>query len=175
MMLDNFTVPNKELKVSMSMRIDSGDLSGQSSATSTSHKGFKPKVLSVSLLIPFIEPELLTQLIEIAQETAADGSLKIYTVTDELAKALKVRKVKFTEEFYVRELEGMKAWAVQFALQDHHSVPEKTEQRQEVSAAPAQTAAGETVAANETQEGEEEQGEAGFFERQLAKLDAALA
>ena len=164
MMLDDFTVPNKELKVSMSMRIDSGDLSGQSSATSTSHKGFKPKVLNVSLLIPFIEPELLTQLIAVAQATAADGSLKIYTVTDELAKALKVRKVKFAEEFYVRELEGKKAWAVQFALQ-----------RQEGSTAPAQTANGDTVAANETQEGEEESGSMGFIERQIAKLDAALA
>lgn len=173
MMLDNYVVPNKELKVSMSMRIDSGDLSGQSSATTTTHKGFKAKVLNVSLLIPFNEPDLLTQLITIAQATLADGSLKIYTVTDELAKAIKVRKVKFTEEFYVREMDDLKAWAVQFALQDHHSVPEKTEQRQQVSSAPAQTAGGETVAAES--DNQEDAEEVGFFERQLAKMDKALS
>lgn len=173
MMLDNYVVPNKELKVSMSMRIDSGDLSGQSSATTTTHKGFKAKVINVSLLIPFIEPDLLTELITVAQATIADGSLKIYTITDELAKAIKVRKVKFTEEFYVREMDDLKAWTVQFALQDHHSVPEKTEQRQQVSSAPAQTAGGETVATEETQEGEKE--EIGFFERQLKKMDKALS
>lgn len=173
MMLDNYVVPNKELKVSMSMRIDSGDLSGQSSATTTTHKGFKAKVLNVSLLIPFNEPELLTQLITIAQATLADGSLKIYTITDELAKAIKVRKVKFTEEFYVREMDDLKAWVVQFALQDHHSVPEKTEQRQQVSSAPAQTAGGETVAAES--DNQEDAEEVGFFERQLAKMDKALS
>ena len=174
MMLDDYTVPNKELRVSMSMRIDSANLDGQSSATSTAHKGFKPKVFNVSLVIPFIEPDLLTRLIAVAQATQGDGSLKVYTITDELANAVKDRKVQFTEEFYVREMESLNAWAVQFALQDYHSVPEKVEQRQEISTAPAQTTDGQVVAADDTQQGEQS-GEPGWFEQQLAKMDKALS
>lgn len=173
MMLNDYTVPNKELRVSMSMRIDSESLSGQNSGTGSAHKGFKPKVFNVSLLIPYAEPELLSELIAVAESTRADGSLTIYDITEDLANAIKVRQVRFTEEFYVRELEGLKAWSVQFTLQDYLSVPEKIEQRQE-SAAPQAQAADGTVTANENaSEGEEQP--MGWFETQLAKVDKALS
>jgi hypothetical protein len=175
MMLDDYNVPNKELRVAMSMRIDSAKLDGQTSATGTAHKGFKAKVFNVSLLIPFAEPDLLSRLIAVAQTTQSDGSLKVYTVTDELANAVKVRKVQFTDEFYVRDMDRVNAWSVQFALQDFQSVPEKVEQRQEVSKAPAQTTNGEVVAAENTQASNEGEGEPGWFERQLAKMDKALS
>lgn len=171
MMLDDHTVPNKELKVSMSMRIESEKLDGQGSGTSTAHKGFKPKVFTVSLIIPYAEPELLGALIAVAEATQGSGGLKVYDITDELANSVKVRRVQFTEEFYVREMDNVRAWAVQFSLQDYHSVPEKVEKRQETAAAQAQTADGEVVAA----QGDDESGEMGWFERQLAKMDKALS
>ncbi|UUA73110.1 baseplate complex protein [Cellvibrio sp. QJXJ] len=175
MMLDDYEVPNKEIKVSMSMRIESETLNGQSSGTSTSHKGFKPKVFNVSLIIPYVEPTALSALIAVAQVTNADGSLKVYDITDDLANAVKVRRVQFTEEFYVREMDRVSAWAVQFSLQDYQSVPEKAEQRQTTAAPQTQTATGNVVAATDDGEAVEGEGEIGFFERQLAKLDRALA
>lgn len=182
MMLNDYTLPNKDLRVSMSMRIDSGDLSGQNSGTGSAHKGFKPKIFNVSLMIPFAEPEALGELIAVAESTRADGSLTIYDITEDLANAIKVRQVQFTEEFYVRELDSLKAWSVQFALRDYLSVPEKVEQRQ-VSAAPqAQTASGEVIAASEsstagesTTAGDGEPQQISWFERQLAKADKALS
>lgn len=171
MMLDDYTVPNREIKVSMSMRIETESLSSQSSGTSTAHKGFKPKVFTVSLIIPYAEPELLGKLIAVAEATQGNGALKNYDITDDLANSVKVRKVQFTEEFYVREMDKLSAWSVQFSLQDYHSVPEKIEQRQVTDAPQAQGAEGEVVAAQE----EDEKEEIGFFERQLAKLDKALA
>lgn len=171
MMLDDYTVPDRNFKVSMSMRIDSEDLNAQSSGTSTSHKGFKPKVFTVSLLIPYAESELLSKLIAVAEATQSNGALKIYDITDELANSVKVRRVQFTEEFYVRDSDSLKAWSVQFALQDFQSVPEKVEQRQTTAAPQTQTATGTVVASDDG----EEEGEIGFFERQLAKLDRVLA
>lgn len=174
MMLDSYVVPDKELRVAMSMRIDTEGLSGQTSSTSTAHKGFKPKVFNVSLIIPFDEPSLLTKLTATAQATQPNGDLKIYSITDELANAVKVRKVQFTEEFFVRDMDNLRAWSVQFSLQDYQSVPEKVEQRKEVATAPAQTSSGQVVAAEETQE-QPQADQPGFFERQLAKLNEALA
>lgn len=172
MMLNNYTLPNKELRVTMSMRIDSQDLSGQNSGTGSAHKGFKPKIFNVSLIIPFNQAEKLGELIAVAESTKADGSLTIYDITEELANAIKVRQVRFTEEFYVRELEKTKAWAVQFSLQDYLSVPEKNEQRQATAAPQAQSTEG---AVTTPTEGEGEPQQMSWFEKQLAKADKALS
>lgn len=173
-MLDDYEVPQKEIKVSMSMRIDSESLNGQSSGTSTAHKGFKPKVFNVSLLIPYAEPNSLSRLIAVAEAKQPSGALKVYDITDELANAVKVRRVQFTEEFFVRDMDQLRAWSVQFSLQDYQSVPEKVEQRQSVGKAQTQTATG-SVIASEGDSDVESNAEMGFLERQIAKLDRALA
>ncbi len=52
LMLDGEQVHGKELQITANLRIESADLSGQTSNTATAHKGFKPKGLTVSLMIP---------------------------------------------------------------------------------------------------------------------------
>lgn len=172
MMLDDHTVPDRDFKCSMSMRIDAANLAGQSSGTSTAHKGFKPKVFTVTLTIAYIDAHLLGELIAIAEAKNKDGGLRVYNITDELANSVKVRRVQFAEEFHVREKEQLQAWTIQFTLQDYQSVPEKVEQRQALSNAPAQTADG---AVSGDEGGEAESGEMGMFERMLAKMDKALS
>lgn len=177
MMLDNYTLPRKELQVTMEMRIESESLGAQTSGTDTAHKGFKPMQFMVSLLIPFVDADDLSRLIGVAKAVRTDGSPVVYTITDELANSLKVRRVTFTDSFYVRQAPGLKAWNIQFSLLEFNSVSEKTEQRLSLSTAPGQAATGATTAAatgeGDTDEGG--QGELTWFERQLEKLDKALA
>lgn len=55
LLLDGQEVRGKNLKVTGNLRIESDDLSGQTSNTDKGHKGFKPKTLTVSLMIPFVD------------------------------------------------------------------------------------------------------------------------
>lgn len=173
MMLNDYTLPNKELRVTMEMRIEAENLGAQTSGTDSAHKGFKPQQFMVSLLIPFVDVDDLTRLIAVAKATQENGALVVYTITDELANALKVRRVRFTDSFYVREAPGLKAWNVQFSLVEFNSVSEKTEQRQKTATAQAQAAVGAVVSAEVEQASEGQ--ELTWFEQQLAKLDKALA
>ena len=47
-LLDGQIVQGKNLKVTANLRIESGDLSGQTGNTEKAHKGFKAKKLAVS-------------------------------------------------------------------------------------------------------------------------------
>jgi hypothetical protein len=114
----------------------------------------------------------LGELIAVAEATRSDGALKIYDITEDLANAVKVRQVQFTEEFYVRELDNLQAWSVQFSLKDYLSVPEKIEQRQPIGKPQAQTTPGAVTTADEP---ESSPTELSWFERQLAKADKALS
>lgn len=172
MMLDNYKVPNKDLRVNVSMRFEAETLGAQTSGTDTAHKGIKPKTVNVSLLIPFTDAEQLTQLTAIAEAVRDDGSLHIYDITEETANAMKVRQVQFSETFDVREDYEWNAWQVNFSLQEYKSVPEKTEQRQDKVTAVVQQANGQTVS-----EGNEAEpaNSMSTMEKIIAKMDGMLA
>ncbi|WP_331352564.1 hypothetical protein [Cellvibrio sp. UBA7671] len=174
MMLNDFTVPNKELRVTVGMRFEDETLGAQTSATNTAEKGIKPKVITVALLLPHDEADLLSELTAIAQATNADGTLVVYDIVEPAANAMNVRQVKFTDSFDVRDDYRLRAWQINFALKEYKSVPEKMEQRQTKVVGAPQVAAGEVVsgeAVNETSPPET----MGSFEKILANLDSALA
>ncbi len=149
MMLGNFKVPDKELKVSVSMSFGSEKLGGQTSGTDTAHKGIKPKTVYVSLLIPFDDAKSLTELTAIAEAVTENGNLKIYDIVEPAANAMKIRQVQFCDSFDVREDYNLLAWQVDFNVQEYKSVAEKTEQRQQTAKAKPQAAAGTTVSSDD--------------------------
>lgn len=173
-MLDNYTIPDKELKVSIGMRFDADTLGAQTSGTDAAHKGIKPKTITVSLMIPFINENDLSQLTAIAEATLADGSLHIYDITEKAANAMKVRQVRFTDNFDVREDWRLRAWQVNFSLQEYKSVPERAEQRQNKVTSVVQQATGQAIGA-ESGEQTETQQPMGSMESIVAKLDGLLA
>lgn len=173
MMLNNYTVPNKELRVTMSMRFDAEDLGAQNSSTETAHKGIKPKTFSVSLVVPFDRENLLSELIAVAETVEDTGELTVYDITDSTANSVGVRQVKFTDNFTAREASNIKAWQVSFSLQEYQSTPEKVEERQETSEPEEQAAEGAAVSAAE--ESTEEEQQLSWFERQLLSIDKALS
>lgn len=174
MMLGNYTVPDKERRVSVALRFDEDQLGGQTSSTDTSHKGIKPMLINVYCLIPYLEPKKLTELVTVAQAVTTNGNKKIYDIVEPAANAMKVRQVQFTDTLEVREDFSLRAWGVSFALLEYKSVAEKTEQRQPLANAPAQSANGETVAGDDDGAADESAPVTGI-EKFIAGLDRALS
>ena len=78
LLLDGEHIKGREMKVTGDLRIESGDMSGQTSNTDTAHKGFKPKTLTVALMIRFIDSADLRTLMRLAEATESGGQLKTY-------------------------------------------------------------------------------------------------
>lgn len=172
LLLDGKQIRGKNLKVTANLRIESDDLSGQTSNTETAHKGFKPKTLAVTLMIPFVDQVQLRDLMRLAEATAGGGQLKMYRVVNDTAAAFGVREAQFSEGVSAREDDSLKAWLVQFTLSEKLSNPEKVEKRRAGNAVSTQSAPGQGVG------GEGGSGEAGQelsgFESVLKKVDDYL-
>jgi hypothetical protein len=145
LLLDGQKVQGKNLKVTANLRIESGDMSGQTSNTDKAHKGFKPKTLTVSLMIPFVDREQLTDLMRLAEATAGGAQLHLYRIVNDTAEAFGVRQVEFSEGVSAREADSLKAWLVQFTLSERESNPEKVEGRRASNKVDAQGAPGSAV------------------------------
>jgi len=175
MMLDDYQVPNKNLRVTMTMAFDSESLGSQTSATDSAHKGIKPKVFNVSLSVPFVDENDLSKLMMIAQATKSDGALHIYDIVDQTANAVKVRQVRFSDSFAAREDGALKSWNVQFSLTEYLSVPEKTEQRTATETGTPQSSTGEIISSQEQEQENDTLAPKTGFEQLLYKAEKALS
>ncbi|MFL6968461.1 DNA-binding protein [Pseudomonas alvandae] len=129
LLLDGQKVNGKTLKVTANLRIERGDIAGQTSNTDSSHKGFKPKALTVSVLIPYRDKPHLVDIMRLAEATAEGGQLKTYRVVNDTAEAFGVRQVTFSDTITAREDDSLSAWRVQFTLTEKLSNPERVETR----------------------------------------------
>lgn len=145
LLLNGEKVQGKGLKVTANLRMESEDMSGQTSNTAKAHKGFKPKTLSVTLMIPFRDEDHLLSLMRLAQATVAGGQLATYRIVNNTAAAFGVREVQFGDNVSVSEDGSLRAWQVQFSLSEKLSVPERVEQRSPTNAVQQQRAPGEPV------------------------------
>ncbi|WP_445357276.1 hypothetical protein ACJJIC_14705 [Microbulbifer sp. ANSA002] len=161
MQLNGNALPNTELFVSVTTEFDADDLSGETSSTSSAHKGIKPKSVNVSFMVKFSDSEEITQFYRLAESTEDNGDLVIYDITDRTANAANIRQVRFTGRIEQREMAKLKAWRVSFALQEYLSVAEKMEQRisseESATSTPLQESISQTA-----------------FERVLQTVDTAL-
>jgi hypothetical protein len=167
LLLDGEQILGKKMKVTANLRIEADDMSGQTSNTDKGHKGFKPKTLAVTLMIPFVDKDQLRTLMRLAEATASGGQLKKYRI---------VNDVEFAEGVSAREDDSLNAWLVQFTLSEKLSNPERVENRRAGNGVTTQSAPGQAVAgegaggANGKGGGEELSG----FEATLKKLDNYL-
>ena len=147
MRLGDYNLPSTELTTHIAMALHSDDLAGETSSTADVNKGVKPKIITCSCLIKFSDKQQLTDLTEVVEATDNNGDLIIHPIIDELANAMNINQVKFTENFTVREIEGIHAWRVGFKLKEFNSTAEKNEQiQQQKKIETAQKAQGNTVA-----------------------------
>lgn len=150
MLLDGRRVEGKNLKVTASLSIESDDMSGQTSNTESAHKGFKPKSLTVTLMIPFKDDGQLRTLMTLAEATESGGQRKTYRVVNDTAAAFGVRQVQFSDSVSAREADTVKAWIVQFTLTEKLSNPEKVEKRRAPGAVKQQAASGTAVGSTDS-------------------------
>lgn len=182
LLLDGQRVRGKGLKVAANLRIESDDMSGQTSNTSASHKGFKPKSLTVSLMIPYIDRANLSQLMGWAQATAAGGQRKTYRIVNDTAETFGVRQVEFSDNLSAREDDSLAAWRVQFSLTEKLSTAERVETRRPSNPVKQQSAPGQAVTIAPTATSGTAGGETAIppaelsgFEAVLKRLDDSLA
>jgi hypothetical protein len=177
LLLDGQQILGKRLKITANLRIESDDLSGQTSNSQTAHKGFKPKTLAVSLAIPFVDAVQLRDLMRLAEATAGGGQLKMYRIVNDTAAAFGIREVQFSDGVSAREDDTLNQWLVQFTLSEKLSNPERVENRRASNGVTSQSGPGSAVGGSAAVggDGTGKPEELSGFERTLKKVDDWLA
>ncbi|MGY3895455.1 baseplate complex protein [Aeromonas enterica] len=160
------------MKVSLSMQYKDKDQSGQTSSATSSEQGTKAKELKVTGLIPFKQAADLTALFALAGANDSGGQRHIYRIGSQLARAVKIRQVKFAGTISADEQDGQMAWHVSLTLREYNSVPEKREQRQTLPAASTGSGTDGAEPADDTKQPVEQRT---AFEQFLKKWDDSLA
>ena len=171
--LNGTKVPGHNLKVRANFRIESKELSGQSSASDRSEEGIKPMTLTVTLEISYKHSDDLTRLLSLARANDDNGRMTVYRIVNIIAEACKIREVTFTDNFTATEHATLNIWQISFTLAEHRTVPEKTEQRQPQPTAVEQNA-GDAVATTKPPPTNDEEEFTGFA-AVLKSVDDALA
>ncbi|MHC8330219.1 baseplate complex protein [Pseudomonas sp. LB1P83] len=176
LLLDGEQILGKKMKVTANLRIEADDMSGQTSNTDKGHKGFKPKTLAVTLMIPFVDKDQVRTLMRLAEATASGGQLKKYRIVNDTAAAFGIREVEFAEGVSAREDDSLNAWLVQFTLSEKLSNPERVENRRAGNSVNTQSAPGQAVAGDSAGGADGKGGgeELSGFEATLKKLDNYL-
>ena len=139
MLLNDIKVPGKNLKVKGNLELRTEDIAGESSGTDSVEKGIKPKVLQVSLSLPYTQAQDLTRLIKVAEAVNSEGERTVYTITHKTANAAGIRQVRFIEHLNWEEADARQMWQLSFSVQEYLSNPERVENRGD-NATPAQDA-----------------------------------
>ena len=172
LMLDGEEVKGRFMKVTANLRIESDDMSGQTSNSEAAHKGFKPKTLAVTMTVRYVDSTNLRDLMRLAEATESGGQRKTYRIVNDTAEAFGVRQVQFTDGVSAREDDSLFAWRIQFTLSEKLSNPERVEKRRPGNAVTSQSSPGQAVggvAGND--DGAGQPAELTGFEGTLKKLD----
>lgn len=141
--LNQQAIPGQEIKVTIKVNYGDTDLSGQGDSTDTAETGIKAKTLLCSLVVPFDQPQWLTTISTLGENTDKEtGRRVIYRIGHDAANAIKFYEGKFSGELNITELEDTQAWQVSFTLREHLSVPERKAQREVI--VPATQQGGDT-------------------------------
>ncbi|KPY29907.1 hypothetical protein [Pseudomonas syringae] len=170
LLLNGEQIIGHRMKLTANLKIEADELGGQTSGTDKSHKGFKPKTLTVALTIPYKSLDNLRTIMRLAEATAGGGQLQTYRIVNDTAKAFGIRQVTFSDGVSAREDDTLAQWIVQFTLSEKLSNPEKVENRRAGNGVTSQSAPGDGVAGNGSGSSEELTG----FEAVLKKVDTYL-
>lgn len=173
LILNGVKVPGHNLTVRANFRIETKELSGQTSASDRSAEGIKPMTFSVTMEIPSNQPGDLGRVIALARATDDHGNMTTYQIVNSTAEACKIRQVTFTDQFNVTEQGSINSWQISFTLVEHRTIPEKIEQRQPQPVTTEQSA-GENIETTVPEPINNEEQLTGFLNI-LKKVDEALA
>ena len=174
LLLNGEQIIGNRMKVTANLKIESDDMSGQTSNTEKSHKGFKPKTLTIALTIPYKQLTDLRTLMRLAEGTEGGGQLKTYRIVNDTADAFGIRQVTFSDGVSAREDDSLAQWIVQFTLSEKLSNPEKVESRRAGNPVKSQSAPGDGVAGTGADGSSGAPQELTGFEAVLKKVDSYL-
>lgn len=147
--------------MSVSVKREEKDMSGQKSSTKKSDKGVKAKELNVTGFIPYSQKEWLTKLFNFAEYEDGKGEQSKYRVSCTVAEAVNMREVQFSGEVSATEQSGQLGWAISFTLREVNSVAEKKEQRKKKPKAKAQGEKAPTAQSSTNKSAGENSGKSG--------------
>lgn len=174
MRIGEYDIPTDEMQLSCDLGINESSMGGNSSSTSSSHKGFEAKVLNVSLIISFDERLVVADIVGLAQSLEDDGSQTVYTIINDTAEVMGIQKVRFSNKFSLRELGNHKqGWRLSFTLREHESVAERKAEKLTTDA-PTTSAPSPGAAASPT-ESEETKEQLTSIEKVMQKVDGVIA
>lgn len=173
LMLNGELITGNRVKVTASLKIESEDMSGQTSGTEKAHKGFKPKTLAVAMMITYKNSADLRTLMRLAESTEGGGQRTTFRIVNDTAEAFGIRQVEFSDGVTAREDDSLSQWIVSFTLAEKLSNPEKVENRRAGNPVSSQSAPGEGVTGTGA-DGSGAPQELTGFEATLKKLDSYL-
>lgn len=144
--LNNQKIKGSGLKLSATLPIAGSDVSGQSSLAATSETGNKAKIVNVKLNIKYVNHPDLTDLIILAEDKTNKGARETYSIKNDTASALRIRRVRFKGDLNVNEDDSLQLWQVSFKLIEVLSVPEAVGKRVENQAVTDQSPVDSSVA-----------------------------
>ncbi|TCJ98842.1 hypothetical protein EV694_1269 [Volucribacter psittacicida] len=115
--------------MSLSVKREEKDMSGQKSSTKKSDKGIKAKELTVNGIIPYKCKEWLTDLFKLAEAEDEKGEQVKYRVSAIIAESVNMREVTFSDSITATEQQNNMAWQISFTLREVNSIAEKKEAR----------------------------------------------
>lgn len=118
----------REFSATVSVKREEEDMSGQESSTQKSDKGMKAKELTISGVVPYRNPEWLSEIFQLAEATDKKGELVKYRITNFTANSVNMREGYFGGEISASE-ETVQGWKVSFKLTEQNSVAEKKAKR----------------------------------------------
>ncbi|UDQ97936.1 hypothetical protein AAEX28_13215 [Lentisphaerota bacterium WC36G] len=126
----NFTIPGKNMEVSIAQSFDRKNLSAQSSSTSTASSGDKPQKIKVSCQIPLSDRDKYRELKEISSAKNSNGDPTVYDIVDPTCFDNNIMQVIFVGTFSCKRDKSLQCYNVSFSLQEFNSVAEKREKRE---------------------------------------------
>ncbi len=127
---NNFTVPGKNLNVSVAINLTRKELSAQGSSTQTASTGDKPAKVKISLQLALTERHKYRELLEIAKAKNSAGDPVVYEIVDEICYDHSIMQVIFTGKISCKKDNSLRCYNISFALQEFNSVAEKREKRE---------------------------------------------
>jgi len=173
--LDDWQVPGSSVKVRANKPIRSTDVSAQTSQTVKIEKGIKAFTLNVRTVIADTDRELLRELVEKVNAVDENGKRVIYPITNTLANAMLVTKVRFEDNFSVSQNRKTHSWTINFTLEEFDSVSARIESLND-NVSPENAVTQSTPGTGiDSSEGEEILHELKGIERYLQLIDDYLA
>lgn len=123
--LDGNRLPGFNYTITASYQLADQDLSGKSSSTLTADDGDKAKSLNVRCSIRMSTPGELRALKNVLEARDGDHERVVYSIINDTAMALDIRRVQPSGAVYVTEGQTLRQWDVSFTLKEFDSVPEK--------------------------------------------------